>query len=134
MTDSLVTPIVLWVPKPPDNANTRAHSSAQLRAKIAFVRELDQRGSIRLIPRPPDHPLERAEILVEWHYPNRRNLLDDDNCIRRLKPVTDWLVKNGYLMGDTSGHVTWRKPVQVIGAETPPMSTVRLTLIPNPIP
>lgn len=134
MTDSLVQPIVLWIPKPPDNAQRQGHWSTALRAKKRLWRQLDERGRYRLIPPAPDHPLERFEVLVEWHYPNRRHLLDDDNVFRRLKPVMDWLVTNRYLMGDTSGHLTWRKPVTVIGAETPPMSTVRLTLIPNPIP
>jgi hypothetical protein len=134
VTDSLVAPITLWIPKPPDNANGAKGWRTVNRKKKALLRELDTRKVIRLLPPAPDHPLERYEVLVEWHYPNRRHLLDDDNVYRRLKPVIDWLVTNRYLMGDTSAHLTWRKPVTIIGAETPPLSTVRLTLIPNPIP
>lgn len=125
--------IVLWLPKPPDNANTTLHHMVAAKRKRAYLRELDTRAQARLgFPAPPATPLRRVTIGVEWHYPNRRHLLDDDNAIRRLKPVADYLVRHGYLAGDTSAHVTWEKPTICIGATSrPPLSTVRLTLTPT---
>jgi hypothetical protein len=126
-----VSVIVLWLPAPPDNANDRDHWSTKLRKKKAFVRELNVRSVARLgIPPAPAAPLERAEILVEWHYPDLRWHLDPDNAVRRLKPAADWLVKNGYLAGDTADHVRWLPVVSHVGVPTPPLSTVRLTIRP----
>ena len=125
-----MTPLVLWLPKPPDNANARLHWAAANRLKRRYQGELTTRRQAKLIPPPPPEPLARVTIEIEWHYPNRRHRLDDDNAIRRLKPAADWLVRHGYLVNDTADCVTWTKPEHVIGASTPPLSTVRLTLLP----
>jgi hypothetical protein len=120
--------IVLWFPKPPDNANTKLHHMQMVRQKNAYKRELYVRTVAKLIPPPPAVPFLKSELEIAWHYPNRRHLLDDDNAIRRLKPVIDFLREGGYIAGDTSGHLRILPVETIIGAETPPCSTVRLTL------
>lgn len=123
--------LTLWLPAPPDNANDRDHWAAKNRKKKAYTRELDTRALTRVgIPPAPAKPLASVEILIEWHYPDGRWHLDPDNAIRRLKPAADWLVKNGYLAGDTSEHVRWLPVVSHVGVPTPPLSTVRLTIRP----
>jgi hypothetical protein len=124
------TPIMsLWVPAPADNANSREHWAVANKKKRAYWSQLEQRIAVGLIPKPPASPPdELVTALVEWHYPNRRHLLDGDNAIRRTKPVWDFLVKHGYLAGDTAAHLRVL-PVEIrVGEPTPPMSSVKITL------
>lgn len=123
-------PLVFWLPKPPDNANGRMHYMQANRLKKAYWEELRLRRAYGQIPPEPPTPFARATVLVEWHYPNGRNHLDPDNAIRRLKHTMDWLVANAYLAGDTGEHVTWLPVATIVGAPTPALCTVRLTLTP----
>lgn len=125
-------PIVLWIPKPPDNANTSLKDTGRKvrREKRALWEELTTRLHARQLPGPPAHPIQYAHIEVQWHYPNGRHHIDPDNAIRRLKPVLDWLVDAGYLAGDTSDHVRLSPIEKVVAGSPPPLCTVRLTLFP----
>lgn len=126
--------MVLWIPRPPDNANARQHWGKAASVKRTYLRELAKRVSARLIPAPPATPIACARITAEWWYaPPTSRRLDEDNAVRRLKPVIDWLVTYGYLAGDTPDHVTSLPPIQTLGPpprEAPPLSSVRLTLTP----
>lgn len=123
--------LTLWIPVPPDNANAREHWAVAAKRKKTLIKQLDQRAAIRHhIPPAPDKPIACAEILVEWYYPDMRWHLDPDNAIRRLKPVADWLVRNGYLAGDTMQHVRWLPVVEHVGMPTPEMCSVHLTITP----
>lgn len=125
-------PLVLWLPKPPDNANSREHWAVANRKKKAYWDQIRRRVQVQLIPPPPPAPFERAEVRVEWHYPDGRWHLDEDNAVRRLKPAFDWLVSNGYLAGDTPDHLR-RPPIEIrVREPVPPLSTVRLTITPLP--
>lgn len=129
MADRALESLTLWFPKPPDNANARnKHWAAGHKAMTAYKRELYVRTVAKLLPPPPATPWLRSEVEIAWHYPNRRHLLDEDNAIRRLKPVFDFLREGGYIAGDTSGHLRIMGVETIIGAETPPCSTVCLTL------
>jgi hypothetical protein len=125
-------PIVLWIPKPPDNANGSLKDSGRKkrREKHALWAELTQRLHARLLPGPPVRPIPFAHVDVAWHYPDRRWHIDPDNAQRRLKPVLDWLVEAGYLAGDTSDHVRLAPIETIVGGDPPPLCTVRLTLFP----
>ena len=127
------TPVVLWLPCPPDNANARDHWAAASKKKKAYQGTLTERQGYRYhIPKPPELPIPFAEILVEWFYKDGRHHLDPDNAIRRLKPACDWLVKYGYLEGDTDEHVRWLPVVKHVASKIPPaLCTVRLTLTPH---
>lgn len=123
--------LTLWLPMPPDNANTAAHRMVAAAAKRAFWEQLRTRAAVKLIPPPPPAPIARAELALEVHYPNRRHHLDDDNAIRRMKPAVDWLVAHDYLAGDSARHVSWGRVAHVVGAATPPLSRIRLTITPR---
>jgi hypothetical protein len=124
------SPLVFWIPRPPDNANARGHSRQANRTKLAYWRELEVRKAARVgFPDQPAQPLARFELHSVWHYKNRRNVLDPDNAIRRLKPVCDFLKREGYIAGDTWEHVRWFNPeVSVTTPDGPPMCSVRVIL------
>lgn len=125
----------LWIPRPPDNANNRGHWSHATKEKRALHVELDTRVQARLIPNPPATPFASISLSSEWFTTGRQQTLDPDNAIRRLKPVIDWLVKRGYLAGDTPKEVSLTMPVQRRAdppKDAPPLSSVRLTLTPVP--
>lgn len=127
--------LVLWIPRPPDNANNRGHWSHATKEKRALHRELDTRLQARLIPKPPASPFSSASLTSEWFATGRQQLLDPDNAIRRLKPVIDWLVQEGYLAGDTPKELGLTMPVQRRAdppADAPPLSSVRITITPVP--
>lgn len=77
------------------------------------------------IPDPPKTPFGYAEasaVLYLW------NPMDDGNALARLKWVEDWLVKRGYLVGDSRKHLRWvGLPDQVIDRKAP---RIELTLTP----
>lgn len=55
--------------------------------------------------------------------------MDDDNAMRRLKPLLDWLVGHGYLSGDSRKQIKWVGiPDQVIDREN---QRVELTIEEN---
>lgn len=128
-----LAPIVLWIPRPPNNANTHAHWSSLVSVKRRFHDELDTRLAAKLLPAPPAEPLAQAFLESHWWTLGRAKFLDPDNAIRRLKPVVDWIVARGYLAGDTPTHVAWVAPVQFrqhIPHDAPTLSSVRLKLTP----
>jgi hypothetical protein len=128
-------PIVLWIPRPPDNANSRAHYGAALVVKRRYLRELDTRLAAKLLPAPPATPVARAQLESHWWTQGRSRHLDPDNATRRLKPVIDWLVSRGYLAGDTQERLAWVQPVQFrqhLPIEAPTLSSVRITITPKP--
>jgi hypothetical protein len=127
-------PITLWIPRPPDNANARGHSRQANRVKKAYWDELNRRLAARYhFPSPPAVPMQRARIVATYYYANHRHWLDSDNAMRRLKPVADWLVGNGYLAGDTPAHLEWTIPWQVIDEDgsVPDLCSVHITLTPQ---
>jgi hypothetical protein len=130
-------PIVLWIPRPPDNANSRAHYGAALVVKRRYLRELDTRLAAKLLPAPPATPLSNATLQSHWFIEGRHRFLDQDNAIRRLKPVIDWLVAVDYLAGDTPAELQLVPPVQMrqhLPNDAPPLTSVRITLTPNSRP
>lgn len=126
--------LVLWIPRPPDNANARGHWAKADRVRRTYQHELSKRLSARLLPPPPDRPSERVRISAIWYYqPPESRSLDEDNAQRRLKPAIDWLVRYGYLPDDNAAHVTWGPMTQLLDrppADAPPLASVRLTLTP----
>lgn len=126
--------LVLWIPRPPDNANNRGHWAKATSAKRLHQHELGKRVTARLMPGPPALPFSRARIAHQWYYqPPETKRLDPDNAQRRLKHVVDWLVTYGYLAGDTDAHVSWAETVQIKGcppADAPPLASVCITLTP----
>jgi len=126
-----VGPLVIWLPKPPDNANGRKHWAAAVAEKRAYWSELAIRQSTRYgIPNMPASPIRHATVTHEWFYPDQRHHIDPDNAVRRLKPAIDWLVAHGYLAGDTSRHLSWLPCVVHVGGDPLALCTVRLTLTP----
>lgn len=126
--NAVEAPITLWVPRPPDNANARGHSKALNREKKKFWDELTRRMHTRYhVPPAPDVPFARARIEATYLYPDYRYWLDSDNAMRRLKPLADWLVGNGYIAGDTPNKLEWTVPRQDVG-KTPELCSVRITL------
>lgn len=124
-------PIVLWIPRPPDNANNRGHWRIAHEAMLRLRGELDDRLAVRLLPAPPARPLVSATLESHWYIEGRHRFLDQDNAVRRLKPVIDWLVAMRYLAGDTSAQLQLVPPVQMrqhLPTEAPPLTSVRLTL------
>lgn len=126
--------IVLWIPRPPDNANNRGHWRKANTEKIKLLGELETRLAARLIPDPPAAPFAWAQLESHWFLGGRQRFLDQDNAVRRLKPVIDWLVRRRYLAGDTPLQLQLVPPVQLrqhLPNEAPPLSSVRLTLTPR---
>lgn len=123
----------LFIPRPPDIANGRAHWAVVAREKRALWAQLQTRAQTRLgFPEKPPAPIARAEIGVVWHFLLPQHRPDPDNAIRRLKPVLDWLVLNDWLAGDSPDHVTITPPTFRRGFEgLPPMCSVELTIAPT---
>lgn len=131
MSDSLI----IWCPRPPDNANAREHWSVALRTKNRYKGELDRRRLIGLIPAPPSEAFARGVLSSTWFVFGRHGRLDPDNATRRMKPLIDWLVTEGYIAGDSAECLSILQPQQVkqrppLGI--PPLASVRLTLTPTP--
>jgi hypothetical protein len=127
-------PIVLWVPRPPDNANNRGHWRIAHAAMLRLRGELDRRLAAKLLPAPPATPLTPATLESHWYIEGRHRFLDQDNAVRRLKPIIDWLVAMDYLAGDTPAQLQIVPPVQFrqhLPTEAPPLSSVRITITPN---
>jgi len=123
------TPLVLWLPKPPDNANGRKHWAVALREKKALWAELDNRKRTKYhFEHQPYKPLRRVMLSVEWVADRAAWLPDKDNITRRLKPVVDWLVARHYLEGDTAELVSWADHVVRVGTDKPPLCTVKLSI------
>jgi hypothetical protein len=122
--------LVLWLPKPPDNANGREHWAVANKAKRAYWDELYRRLQTGYhFPYAPAVAIQRATLSVEWFAERKQWMPDKDNITRRLKPVVDWLVANQWLAGDTADRVSWADHVvhpKRNGA--PPLCTVRLTI------
>jgi len=125
--------LTLFIPRPPDIANGRKHWAAVARDKRALWNQLTVRAQTRHgFPTKPATPIAHASIGVTWHYLLPQHKPDPDNVIRRMKPVLDWLVMNGWLAGDSSEHVTLSTPVFVKGtAGMPKLTSVELTLTPG---
>lgn len=122
---------MLWIPRPPDNANARQHWAEANRIKRAFVEQLDLRLQTKLLPPPPDAPLARASLGSTWFVNGRDRSIDDDNATRRLKPVQDWLVRRGYIVDDNKKCLSTLQPQEVRGpveAGAPPLTSVKLIL------
>lgn len=129
--------LVLWIPRPPDNANNRGHWTVANRVKRRYQAELTQRLGLRLMPGPPATCLSGVVLDSTWWTPFRRRHLDDDNAIRRLKPVIDWLVLARYLAGDAPADLHVARPTQLratLPPDAPPLTSVRLTLTPSEVP
>lgn len=123
--------IDLWIPRPPDNANNRAHWGTANREKRRYVEQLDERVAYGLIPAPKEKPIGHARIDVTWFVSGRKRMLDTDNAIRRLKPFVDWLVSRGYIAGDTPLELVWGPVEQVKRMppeDAPPLSSVLVRL------
>lgn len=134
-TDALA--LAFWLPRPPDNANSRGSSKAANRVKRDYWKELSRRLDARYhMPPVPAAPLPRARLTATYYYPNHRGWLDSDNAMRRLKPVADWLVGNGFLVNDTPAHLEWTVPTQVVDEDksAPALCSVLLVLSPAPDP
>lgn len=131
MTEPAAT--VIWIPRPPDNANSRGRWKG-ISAKRRYWAELNKRLAAGLIPKPPATPPGHAWISSVWWYDRSRRLppIDPDNAVRRLKPVIDWLVAQGFLQGDSVHHVSLgglHFTEGKVPSEAPVLTSVRLSIV-----
>lgn len=124
--------LTLWFPRPDDAANRLgAHWAGLARRRKRYHAELDTRRDAKLLPPPPESPIEYATLYTTWYMVGRQQVIDDDNAHYRLKAGVDWLVRNGYLIEDTPRRLVRMPPQHTrdpIPADAPPLASVRLVL------
>lgn len=108
----------LRLPMPPNLANARMHHMVKHRAKVAYWQHLDLLLAGKVIPPPPVPPLEKARLHVTM---TLAQPMDDDNATARIKWAQDWLVRRGYVAGDSRRHLRLANfPVQRISRKNEP--------------
>ena len=56
-------------------------------------------------------PWDRTRIKATFYCGGRNDI---DNLFARAKWPVDWLVRNGYLKGDSEKHLLWEMPEQIV--------------------
>lgn len=87
---------------PPSSANSRGHWRVGYRKLKAYRELLDTLLYVRHIVPPPAKPIMPALIATDLYL---HNFMDDDNAANRLKPLWDWLRRNGYISNDSRKHL-----------------------------
>lgn len=95
--------MILTLPIPPNFPNTRMHWAAKHRLKkvwqmAALVTEKQLRGRHK-----PPHSVRIAARF----YLGRKQFMDADNSVSRLKIVVDFLKERGLIVDDKWPHVRW---------------------------
>lgn len=89
-------------PVPPNKANARGAWQRGHFARKGYWTVLDTLVMVKRIPRAPAEPLATASVAVHLAL---YNPMDPDNLTARVKDLLDWLVRRGYLAGDTAKHI-----------------------------
>lgn len=93
-------PLVFEMPLPPNLGNKNfAHWAMRTKAKNRYLKELDERVTVRWMPRAPAQPFAKAVLRVEMHV---AGVMDRDNAEARLKFPIDWLKTRRYIVDDRS--------------------------------
>ncbi len=102
----------ITLPLPPNLANGRMHWRVKHNRRKLYFEACDLLAAMhRLNSDTPQlaHVRLRATIYCGGH-------MDADNALSRLKWPCDWLVRQGYLRGDSEKDLSWDWPIeQVIG-------------------
>jgi hypothetical protein len=91
-------------PMPPNKANGRGAWRVDYSLRELFFEQCDYLAEHRFLPPSPPVPFERATISAELFL---KREMDDDNAMARLKHISDWLVKRGYIVDDKRKCLTW---------------------------
>lgn len=113
--------LVFLLPLPMDRANTYQHYMARHRERKALWRVLDQRVTLKFLPRAPLRPYVKAHATIElrtWRQ------MDEDNADARLKDVLDWFKSRGYIVDDSPEHLT-----RALRATTAPRHEIGITVL-----
>lgn len=120
---NLATPdgaLVFEFPLPMNRANRHQHFMAKHKARKELWRVLDQRVTVKYLPKPPAKPYDRAHAVMEVRTFRQ---MDEDNATARTKDCLDWLVTRGYVVDDSPLHLSLS-----VRATTAPRHEVGITL------
>lgn len=105
---------VMVMPMPPSITNgsfPKLHWRSQKEIRESYQGYCDAFLELSLNPPPPKEPLDYAEVHVLVCVARRG---DDDNQAARRKWAQDWLVKNGYIVDDSTKHLKVLSSEQVV--------------------
>jgi hypothetical protein len=95
--------MILTLPMPPNWPNARMHWAAKHRAGQAWKLEaLVKEPQLRGKHKPPHSVQIQARF-----YLGRKQFMDADNSVSRLKLVVDFLKERGLIVDDKWPHVRW---------------------------
>lgn len=93
------------LPMPPNTANERGHWRTRHQARKAYFAHLDILLAGKILPPPPEAPMQKAIItakLTLW------NPMDEGNAMHRAEKLPcDWLKTRGYIVDDSRKHLKW---------------------------
>lgn len=105
-------------------ANGRGHWAVKHKAKNALWAMCDLLVQGKVNPSPPKTPWEKAEIEASLVVPA---VMDEGNCLNRLKALEDWLTTRGYVVDDSPKHLRWiALPTQRVSRKNTPEVVITL--------